>query len=254
MKRIILGIVAALALMASVASAQTTLNSTTISAAMTETQKFVLLTSATGVAANDILFVDREALKVISISSTRAEVIRGSNGTTAGPHASGAPIFTGVPAAFSRAEPPVGGSCTSTNEQYLPRVVVQSGNVYDCKGSRWRMFKQAGRIVNGGVGNAGSAYTSAGAISIEPGTVFIGSGGALAMTLANPPAWADGLEMCFVASTAQAHTVTYTAGFGGGTTARDVATFGGAIQDGMCVVAWSSVWWVIPTTRNVTIA
>jgi hypothetical protein len=95
--------------------------------------------------------------------------------------------------------------------------------------------------------------TAAGAITLTSGgVVFAGTAGALALTLANPPTTADGATLTIVATTAQAHTVTYTAGFNGGTTARDVATFGGAIGDAMQVVAYNGVWWTV-SLRNVTL-
>lgn len=98
-----------------------------------------------------------------------------------------------------------------------------------------------------------------GAITIQHGNVLITKGTAAALTLASPTAGLvangghDGIEISFVSSTAAAHTITCTAGFGGGTTARDVATFGGAIQDGMRIFAYNGVWYV-KDTRNVTLA
>lgn len=97
-------------------------------------------------------------------------------------------------------------------------------------------------------------YTSAGAISERSGSVFIGSGGALAMTLAAPSTDDNGKQLAIIASTAQAHTVTNAApGFNSGGAASDVATFGGAIGDSMVVVAWGGVWHAVNLT-NVTLA
>lgn len=93
-----------------------------------------------------------------------------------------------------------------------------------------------------------------GAITIKDGVVVITKGSAAALTLASPTAGADdGKRLTIVATTAHAHTVTLTAGFGGGTTARDVATWGGAINDSLECVAYNGVWYAI-ATRNVTIA
>ncbi len=88
-------------------------------------------------------------------------------------------------------------------------------------------------------------------VSVAGGQVSITKATAAALTLANP--YADGLELTIISETAAAHTVTYTAGFGGGTTTRDVATFGGAISDNIVLVSRNSLWWV-KSTRNVTIA
>lgn len=89
-----------------------------------------------------------------------------------------------------------------------------------------------------------------GAITIPNGVVIITKGTAAAITIDNPPA--EGVhQLKIVSTTAAAHTVTYTAGFGGGTTSRDVATFGGAISDGMVLIGYGGVWY-ISSTRNVT--
>lgn len=94
--------------------------------------------------------------------------------------------------------------------------------------------------------------TDDGAITIAEGVVFLNKAGVIAATIANPPVGMDGARLLIVSLTAQAHTVTYTAGFGGGTTSRDVATFGGAINDGLEIVAKDGVW-QIAWTRNVTL-
>lgn len=102
------------------------------------------------------------------------------------------------------------------------------------------------------------AASADGAVTAKQGYVMITkSASAAALTLASPVSGSqksggdDGKELTFVSTTAQAHTVTCTAGFGGGTTARDVATFGGAINDGFKIVAYGGVWYD-QYTRNVT--
>ena len=92
-----------------------------------------------------------------------------------------------------------------------------------------------------------------GAITIAAGVVIITKATAAALTIDTPPLEMDGATLRIVSTTAAAHTVTHTPGFGGGTTARDVATWGGAISDGMVLVAYQGVWYV-SSTRNVTIA
>jgi hypothetical protein len=90
-----------------------------------------------------------------------------------------------------------------------------------------------------------------GAITIAHGTVYTTKGSACAITIDNPPTNMNGALLSIIATTAHAHTVTYTAGFGGGTTGRDVGTFGGAISDGLVIGAYNGTWWV-SSTRNVT--
>jgi hypothetical protein len=53
------------------------------------------------------------------------------------------------------------------------------------------------------------------------------------------------MVMIIMATNASAHTVTYTAGFNGGTTARDVATFAAAIGNNLVIIAFNGVWWLV---------
>lgn len=95
--------------------------------------------------------------------------------------------------------------------------------------------------------------TANGAITSKMGLVLLNKAGVLAATLASPTAGDDdGKVIHIVAMQAQANTVTLTAGFNGGSTASDVATFGGAIGDGMTIVAYNGVWYVLNLV-NVTL-
>lgn len=136
MRNRLLTLAAGFLLLAGAASAQTSLNSTTISTAVTAATNTVVLASGTNVAAGDILFVDREAMLINSISSATAQVRRGWAGTAARAHAAGATVYTGVPSRFYNTE--VVGTCTATAELYTPRVVLPTGNVYQCQNSIWQ--------------------------------------------------------------------------------------------------------------------
>lgn len=100
-----------------------------------------------------------------------------------------------------------------------------------------------------------ATYTSAGAISETSGFVYIGSGGVLAMTLADPVTADNGKQLTIIASTAHAHTVSNAAGsgFNGGGAGSDVGTYGGAIGDNLVLTANGGVWYVVSNT-NVTLA
>jgi hypothetical protein len=234
------------------ALAQASTSSTTLSAALTATAKTFTVASATGFAAGSFAFVDAELMAITAVSSTLITVQRGVNGTAAVGHASGAVIYAGLPTYFSAFDP--SGPCTAVNETALPRIVPKSGSVYDCKDSEWVLYARGGiREYSMGRTDGGTTYTSSGAITVKPGLVLLGSGGALAMTLAAPTTQQNGMTMIILASTAQAHTITNTAGFNAGTTARDVCTLGGAIGDGLTIVASAGVWYVISKT-NCTLA
>lgn len=112
-------------------SAQTALNSTTLSAAITETQQYVPLTSSTNVALKDILFIDREAIQVNALSgNTVTAVTRGVGGTVASPHVTTSLVYTGPRQRFYGGVKP--GACTRTSEQFLPHIVLPAGEVWDC--------------------------------------------------------------------------------------------------------------------------
>jgi hypothetical protein len=95
-------------------------------------------------------------------------------------------------------------------------------------------------------------YTASGALDTRFAVHNIAVDGVGAMTLADPEAGYDGQEMFILATTANAHTVTYTGGFGGAGTGNDVATFGGAVGDSMHLIAYGGTWYI--TSDNVTVA
>ncbi len=96
------------------------------------------------------------------------------------------------------------------------------------------------------------AITSAGTVDGDgAGYVMIGGGSATAVTLSAPNT--QGVELTFIATTAQAHTVTSALGFNAGGSGKDVATFGGAIGDTFTVFSYNGYWYV-KTSTNVTLA
>lgn len=104
------------------------------------------------------------------------------------------------------------------------------------------------------------AVSADGAISVPAYnmTYFITKAGVAAMTIVDPTATThDGVTLTFVATTANAHTLSNAAGSGffssgGGT--KDVATFGGAIGDGITIIAYQGKWYIDPRgVTNVTL-
>ncbi len=105
-----------------------------------------------------------------------------------------------------------------------------------------------------------AAVTADGAITL--GTVcqtyFVTKAGVAAMTIVDPTATThDGLELTFIAATANAHTLSNAAGsgfFDAGGASKDVATFGGAIGDGLTIVAYAGKWYIKPgNVKNITL-
>ena len=117
------------------ASAQTTLSSTTLSAAVNNDVNIVTVASATGIDVGDYLFVDREAMRVLGLTGTQVRVTRGFAGTAARAHAASVTVYLGAPDNFYSSE--VAGACTASAETYTPRIVLPTGNVYSCTGGTW---------------------------------------------------------------------------------------------------------------------
>lgn len=109
--------------------------------------------------------------------------------------------------------------------------------------------------VTGAVQFTVNEYAADGAISVASQVAVITKGTAAAMTLAAPTADTDdGIIIEIVSATAAAHTVTATTiGFNAGNAAADVGTFGGAIGDGIRLVAHNGEWLVL-NNINVTLA
>lgn len=106
--------------------------------------------------------------------------------------------------------------------------------------------------------NAVVAVSADGAISIPitNTTYYATKAGVAAMTIVNPTATThDGLRLTFVATTANANTLSNAAGagFNNGGAASDIGTFGGAVGDNIVIEAYQGKWYVVSKT-NVTLA
>ena len=168
MKTLLKSMLFALALLVGASAyGQTILTNTTLSAAAANTStsvtftssnvSVVQLTSATGVSAptpntgntpglatsnaQSFLYVDRELMQVEGVSGTNITVIRGIGTTGAASHASGALVFVIPSNYFNGTNARLGGtpqgSCTRSNELYLPNINFPSGTISDCLGGQW---------------------------------------------------------------------------------------------------------------------
>ncbi len=147
------------------AGAQTVLTMTTLSAAVPATTSsvtstngqmgFVSVASATNIVApgpvsafiatqatSTFLYVDRELMDVRATSGTTITVVRGVGSTAATSHASGALVFV-IPGtatwinASGQVDTIPAGSCTRSNEQFLPRIDLKTGITSDCLAGQW---------------------------------------------------------------------------------------------------------------------
>lgn len=139
-----------------VPNAQTTLPTTTLSAAVSgppsANQTTAITIASVGSGATQLqvgylLFVDWEAMQVLSCgtvtasgatcSSTSLRVQRGAAGTHTAPHVSGATVTYG-PASSSgpvggfQVGPPPLGQCVRANYLYLPWIDLTTGNQWTC--------------------------------------------------------------------------------------------------------------------------
>lgn len=129
------GILAFAWLLAAVAFAQyNTVTSTTLSSAVAATDSIINVASATGITADPptTLYIDREVMPVVSVSSTAITVRRTARATA---HISGAVVWVGRPNWFRSTDP--SGACTVTTEHVHPWVNTATGSVWYCSGGRW---------------------------------------------------------------------------------------------------------------------
>jgi hypothetical protein len=90
--------------------------------------------SATGISSDPptILYVDREVMRVVSVSGTNITVRRGTDGSAATGHITGTGILAGRPDWFMTYDPPPGGSCTTANTYVTPWLNVRTGDQWLC--------------------------------------------------------------------------------------------------------------------------
>jgi hypothetical protein len=137
-------VLAALLAITAPAFAQTAPTQTTLAAAITDTSsRTIQLASATGVVANSTwILIEKELTRVRAVNGVYVDVVRGESGSKASKHASGAVAVIGAAPVFqvddlSASGAPTSGSCTSTNELYLPVYNIRNGRRWNCIGSAW---------------------------------------------------------------------------------------------------------------------
>ena len=124
--------------MASPAWAQTSLTTTTLSNALTDTAgTSVVVASTTDITAPGtgatltMIYIDQElmAVRAVPVAGTLT-VARGAGGTRAAKHAVGAFVYAGNPNAFTTVDP--SGKCTAADERFMPVINTRTGTVWNC--------------------------------------------------------------------------------------------------------------------------
>lgn len=194
---------------------------TTLSAAVGINDTTVLLASLTGLSAGNLIGIDGEILKVLSVPSAATvpvPVLRGQEGSAQATHQLSAQVKIGAtasnltPGDWTQAAP--GAPSLAVLPGAFPREI--------------RSYSAAGAITLPRIG--------ADMVAIINGAV------ALAMTLANPSTAQDGSRLTVCGNGKAAHTLTYSAGLGnvGGT--ADVITFKADQSQSVDLIACGGFW------------
>ena len=184
---------------------------TTLASAKTSANdKFVKLTSATGIQNKMLLRVDEEWMRVVDVSLTPTiGVVPGYNGSVAGPHGILAPVVYGVPGDF------VNWFSTNPQKEVVSQSIGADGAV---------------------TGPLGTGVPTADTV------VYINKATAIAATIALP-ANDQTNTITFISTTAAAHVVTMTGNPGG----SDVATFTAVIGASFTIKAQPGAWSILAT-------
>lgn len=122
-------------------TAQTQIDHTTLSVAMTSTSTTIDMAAASGSAVGEHVFVEGELMQLINNAgdddATTFGVRRGlANGfTPARPHPTTAIVW--VLDAEEGKTFNVAGTCTATSERFLPHINTKENRIFDCSGGYW---------------------------------------------------------------------------------------------------------------------
>jgi hypothetical protein len=95
----------------------------------------VVVASATNVDVGGKLYVDREALDVVSVNGTTVRVKRGADATKVSLHPASSPVWVAAKAqkaSVFKSNQVTFGTCVRANEAFLPQVNVATGDIWDC--------------------------------------------------------------------------------------------------------------------------
>ena len=225
----------------------TTLNSTTLSGAITKTQTSLKVAAATYVVKDTILFIDGEFIRVLADPDGTfcPQVFRGYFGSVATAHNTGVVVWCN-PASWYYDDDPTGAG-TAATEVYLPHISGQSKSAFmlDVAG-KWFRFIDRGLPVSipGGAYNAYTTNATT-ALPVTGGTFKFTTGAATAFTMAVPGAMApEGTVATFISGDASQPTVEFAAAVSGASNTK--MTFAAAAGSAFSVMviggAWKLVW------------
>lgn len=197
---------------------------TTLSTAVLDTDKQIVVASATGFSAGYLIRVDEEIMQVTKTysSGTTIPVVRGLDGTRVIAHAITAGVVCGTGQDWANPSP-------------------QVGDVFPIAGKARTVSSY------GALGAIAHPVAGSDAVALINGT------SALAMTLAVPGKDLDGSILIIVGNGKAAHTVTVAGGLGAASTGYTVGTFDAAGQCAMMLIAANEVWVPLPSPFSGTL-
>lgn len=136
------------------ATAQTSVTSTILSAALGQTDTTMYVASATGFTASSgtatyYAYIDRELVGIRAVSGTTITITRGQQQTKAMPHRVSSVVFVGPAVAFAQSDPGSGQCTLQTSQQYTPVINIVNGNVWNCSQLRTAAQSSAGSGISG---------------------------------------------------------------------------------------------------------
>lgn len=185
------------------ARAQTfTLNSTTLSSAMTSTTNTAVIASASAatgssfgsVAVGQWMSIDQEVMPITAVSSTTITVTRAVAGRIG--HPSGSVVYIGTSNAFAHADPKLGVCALAS--QGDPVINVENGRIWRCIGSQWLNVIDAFQLI--GPGNCFYSVTT-GTLATPSAVTNVGVYEVKSNGLINSSATAPGTPVMQVATT-----------------------------------------------------
>lgn len=132
LKRLSLSISIAALFFGSAYAQTNTLTQTALTAFVPAGMQALALGAVTGISVTPptLLYVEREAMLVLSINGTAVSVARGQNGTKAVPHASNSMVLAGRPDWFYNYQPT--GACTTAATYVTPWVDIADSTQWLC--------------------------------------------------------------------------------------------------------------------------
>lgn len=239
--RAVAALIVGLLVLSGVASAQTALTTTTLSAAITDpAAQTIQVTSATGITAPGTgatlvyLLIDREIMPVRTVSGTNIGVTRQGRATT---HINASAVTVIPPLATVPYVP--SGQCTRANLLYVP--VIASGGAVPSDANGWAFdclgLTTAGQWVQtnaNGIQTVGTTMAStAGTLGAFTGTILVISGTNAITGFTNPA----GIQPGFTISIVPSGVFTWTA-------AGNIALAGTAVVNKLLQFIWSGTKWV----------